>query len=69
LICATTPAGLGVRYGVNKDFDLDLRYVYANLGKFKTGASASFNGRSGNVAAKTGKLRAQEIIVGIIYKF
>ena len=62
-------AGFGSRYTINKDFDLDLRYVYADLGRFKTGTSASYNGRSENVAAKTGKLRAQEIIVGIIYKF
>ena len=67
--CFAYQAGLGARYSINKDFDLDLHYVYANLGKFKTGTTLSYDGESEKVAAKTGKLRTQEIIVGIAYKF
>ena len=67
--CFAYQAGLGARYSINKDFDLDLHYAYANLGKFKTGTTLSYNGASESVAAKTGKLRAQEVIVGIAYKF
>ncbi len=68
--CFAYQAGLGTKYTINKDFDLDLHYVYADLGKFKTGTSvSSSNGKTYNQAAKTGKLRAQEVIVGIAYKF
>lgn len=54
--------GLGVKYAINQDFDLDLRYQYVNLGKIrakKTSVSSVENG----------KLHAQEVVLGVAYKF
>lgn len=69
--CFAYQAGLGTRYAINNDFDLDLHYVYADLGKFKTGTSiSSSTGKTyNNQTSKTGKLRTQEIIIGFAYKF
>ncbi len=61
-------AGVGTKFLVSKNFDLDLRYQYSDLGKFKTGTLLGDNNIS-NIAAKKGKLRAHEVLVGIAYKF
>ena len=61
--------GLGSRYSVNNSVELDLRYQYVDLGRFKTGASVSCNGNYINEAAKNGKLKAHEFILGLVYKF
>jgi opacity protein-like surface antigen len=66
--------GLGTKYSISNDFDLDLRYQYSDLGKFSTGAmESSYNNGvfvdSGNSAKQTGKLSAHQILVGVSYKF
>ena len=55
--------GLGSKYKINADFDLDLRYQYVDLGKFTTGGS----NEDGTKA--TGKIKSHEIVAGIAYKF
>jgi opacity protein-like surface antigen len=52
--------GLGTRYSVSQAVDLDLRYQFADLGKFKVNSSDGL---------KKGKLRAHEFLVGVAYKF
>jgi opacity protein-like surface antigen len=52
--------GLGTRYSVSQAVDLDLRYQFADLGKFKVNSSEGL---------KKGKLRAHEFLVGVAYKF
>ncbi len=66
--------GIGSKYEINNSFDLDLRYQFTDLGKFKTGTieKAYENGAyvdSANSTAKSGKLRAHQILVGLAYKF
>ena len=62
--------GLGSKYAISKDFDLDLRYQYAELGKFTTGETAALNDESyESTPAKTGSIRSHEILLGIAYKF
>jgi opacity protein-like surface antigen len=62
--------GLGSKYKINDSFDLDLRYQYANLGKFKTGTveSSYKNGvyeGSENSITQTGKLSSHQILLGV----
>jgi opacity protein-like surface antigen len=62
--------GLGTRYSINKSFDLDLRYQFVDLGKVTT-ASGSYNS-SGTVipvSEQTVKLKSQQVLLGIAYKF
>ncbi len=62
--------GLGSKYEINQDFDLDLRYQYADLGKFSTGGSASLEGEAyESTPKKIGKIKSHEILLGIAYKF
>lgn len=61
--------GLGSKYEINKNFDLDLRYQYANLGKFKTGSSETTDGVSENTKALKGNIKSHEILLGLAYKF
>ncbi len=61
-------AGLGIRFTVSKVFDMDLRYQYVNLGKFKTGALTG-SGGSTAAAPRTGKLISNEFLLGVVYKF
>lgn len=62
--------GLGTKYEVNQNFDLDLRYQYADLGKFKTGSSDSENGGAyKDTKALQGSIKSHEALVGIAYKF
>lgn len=52
--------GLGFKYAVNEDFDVDVRYQYLNLGKAKW----DVNGESATV-----KLTANQLMLGVAYKF
>lgn len=54
--------GLGAKYKINQDFDLDARYQYSNLGKLRVGETEASS-------PEKGKLYAQEIILGLAYKF
>ncbi len=53
-------AGLGTKYAVTDDVDVDVRYQFVDLGKFQL----TDNGRT-----MSGKLRANQIMVGVAYKF
>jgi opacity protein-like surface antigen len=62
--------GLGAKYTMNKNFDLDLRYQYTDLGRITTGKTASLNGSPHeSTPTKTGKLKSNEVLLGITYKF
>lgn len=61
--------GLGSKYSINQSFDLDLRYQYADLGKFRTGTTSTIDGEIEEVSRKTGKIKSHEVLVGIAYKF
>lgn len=61
--------GLGSSYTINQNFDLDLRYQYADLGKFRTGNVATMNGELVKDNRKSGKIKSHEVLVGIAYKF
>jgi len=52
--------GLGFKYAVNEDFDVDVRYQYLNLGKAKWNV--------GDVSS-TVKLTANQLMLGVAYKF
>jgi opacity protein-like surface antigen len=54
--------GLGTKYSLNQDFDLDVRYQYVNLGKIKANATYL-------TPTENGKLSSQEIMLGLAYKF
>jgi opacity protein-like surface antigen len=58
--------GLGTKFSVNEDIDLDVRYQFVDLGKFTTGTN--YTGAKLKVAA-TGKLRSNQLMVGVAYKF
>jgi opacity protein-like surface antigen len=64
--------GFGTRYSVSKQVDIDLRYNFINLGKFKTISSDWVtNGEDvskPNRLTKS-KLSAHEFLVGVVYKF
>lgn len=63
-------AGIGVRYSLNKLFDLDLRYQFVDLGKFTTSSGSTvIDGVTEQAAEQTVKLKSQEISLGIAYKF
>lgn len=61
--------GLGSKYIINQDFDFDLRYQYADLGKFRTGNVAVVDGENTRDERKSGKIKSHEVLVGIAYKF
>lgn len=54
--------GAGVRYNVHKNIDLDLRYQFIDMGNFTTASGAS-------IAAQTVKIKTQELLLGVAYKF
>lgn len=60
--------GLGARYAVNDQFDVDVRYQYVDLGKFEVTGVAQREGVDGTVAKK-GKLRSHEFLLGVAFKF
>ena len=62
-------AGLGTKYEINKEFDLDLRYQYADLGKFQSAKTATLNGNAISHDIEKGRLKSHEFLVGIAYKF
>lgn len=53
--------GLGTAYAINEDVDFDVRYQFVDYGKFKTQA---YNGQT-----PQGKLRANQVMLGVAYKF
>jgi opacity protein-like surface antigen len=59
--------GLGTRYALNEQLDLDLRYQYIDLGK------ASWNSGGADpkqvTSANDYKLKANQITLGVAYKF
>ncbi len=62
--------GFGTRYSVSKQVDIDLRYSFTNLGKFKTISSDLIiddEGKSNRLTKS--KLSAHEVLVGVVYKF
>lgn len=62
--------GAGIKYDINNSFAVDLRYQCLYLGKFETANNVlTNNGKASNVAASKGYLRANEVLVGIAYKF
>lgn len=62
--------GVGTRYAINKSFDLDLRYQFIDMGKFTTAAgSYNLDGTIISVPEQTIKLKSQQILLGIAYKF
>lgn len=66
--------GVGSKYSLSSDFDLDFRYQYVDLGKFKTSQikKGYLNGTYiGEMIAGSarGKLRAHEVLAGVSYKF
>lgn len=54
-------AGLGVKFAASEDFDVDVRYQYVDYGKFKT---ATYDDTT-----PSGKLRANQVMLGVAYKF
>lgn len=62
--------GLGSKYEINQDFDLDLHYQYADLGKFRTGGSSSLDGKSHKATSRlSGRIKSHEVTLGVAYKF
>lgn len=62
--------GAGTKFALNSQFDLDLRYQYADLGKFTTGNTESFDGGAYESTRQLkGNLTSHELIIGLGYKF
>ncbi len=62
--------GVGAKYAINKSFDFDLRYQFVDMGKFTTASgSYTLDGATYTLSEQTVKLKAQEILIGIAYKF
>ena len=63
--------GLGTKYSINEDIDLDVRYQFVDLGKFSTSTKLTkiSNGVTTDIDAATGKLRSNQLMVGVAYKF
>ena len=66
--------GAGVKYILGSSFEADFRYQFVNLGDAKMGNSESDyrNGTyvgSEHVVLRPSRLRAHELLVGIVYKF
>lgn len=58
--------GLGAKYQINNSVDLDIRYQYVDLGKVSLG---NLDNGYTNTTTKSANLRANEVLVGIAYKF
>ena len=66
--------GAGVKFALDSCFDLDLRYQFVDLGNVKLGNSVRnyYEGSdlgSDPVTPRSNKMRSQEFLVGVIYKF
>lgn len=61
--------GLGAKYQINKSFDIDFRYQFVDLGKVSLGSYNNNSTASTNTSLKSGHLRANELLLGISYKF
>lgn len=57
---AAFKGGLGVAYSINEDVDVSLHYQYVDMGKFQT----TVNGKT-----YSARLKANEAVIGIAYKF
>jgi len=55
-------AGFGTKYSLTESVSLDVRYQYAYLGKIKTNGNA-------DVGASNAKMRTQQILAGVSFKF
>jgi opacity protein-like surface antigen len=58
--------GLGIRYNLSSNFDINARYQYVDLGKFKTGAD---NNSLINQTPQKGKIHSHQFVIGVSYKF
>lgn len=58
--------GLGTKISLTESFDLDFRYQFMDLGKYKTGSCKI--GQQ-NFGSYKGDLRVSELMAGIAYKF
>jgi opacity protein-like surface antigen len=58
--------GLGTRYSISENIAFDLRYQFVDLGKIKSGYS---NDEDCYINVHKGRLRANQFLVGVIYKF
>ncbi|MGB4191940.1 MAG: outer membrane beta-barrel protein [Rickettsiales bacterium] len=58
--------GLGTKISLTESFDLDFRYQFMDLGKYKTG---SYKIGQHNYGSYKGNLRTNELMAGIAYKF
>jgi outer membrane autotransporter protein len=62
--------GLGAKYSLNSSFDFDVRYQFVNLGKIKFSNTGTDNGVSTSVTTlEAPKLRSNEVLIGLAYKF
>lgn len=63
--------GAGTRYKFNENFSLDLRYQFADFGKYKTKGTttADSNGVNESYDPRKGKLKSHQFIVGLSYSF
>jgi len=55
--------GLGAKYKITNNVAVNLQYQYIDMGKIKTGTNAAFT------ESNNGKIRANEFLFGIAYKF
>lgn len=61
--------GLGAKYQLDKSFDIDIRYQFIDLGKVSIGSYNNNSLVSTNTTLQSGHLCANEILLGILYKF
>lgn len=59
--------GAGVSYAISKKIGIDIRYQFVNLGKARLHQAKDSQGDL--LAAARGKFKANEVLVGISYKF
>ena len=57
--------GLGARHAINEQFDIDVRYQYVDLGKFKLDNVVKGN----STGSVEGKLRSHDLLLGVAFKF
>jgi len=58
---AAFKGGLGVAYSINEDIDVSLHYQYVDMGKFQS--------KNPDGTTACAKLKANEAVIGIAYKF
>lgn len=65
-ITLLTNLSLGTKISLTESFDLDFRYQFMDLGKYKTG---SYKIGQQNFGSYKDNLRTSELMAGIAYKF